>query len=141
VRYRFVPEAGEHDLDAAALKTRDSNYLQTEIPSAARQGASAFQPVRPGLRAGDAIEDPAIAWPANRKLVKLGVATLTGVASRTRQPQTRRRCSCRETGKRNAGRHASMAARRRHCLKAVSRRHCFVPNSGVAPRRFDSDIT
>jgi catalase len=79
VRYRFVPEAGEQDLDAAALKTRDSNYLQTEILQRLGKGPVRFTWYAQIAEQGDAIEDPAVAWPANRKLVKLGVVTLTGV--------------------------------------------------------------
>ena len=31
VRYQFIPAAGEHYLDAAALQAKDANYLQSEI--------------------------------------------------------------------------------------------------------------
>ncbi len=76
VRYRFVPDAGEHYLDDAALKTKTPTYLADEISTRV-----AAQPVRfvwyaQIAEATDKIEDPSLAWPENRQLVKLGVITI-----------------------------------------------------------------
>jgi catalase len=76
VRYRFVPQAGEHYLDEAALKTKSSSYLMDEI--APRVGKS---PVRFTWFAqigepADRSDDPSVAWPESRRLVRLGVITI-----------------------------------------------------------------
>ncbi len=80
VRYRFVPAAGEHELGAAELKAKDENYLQSEIRQRLGQEPVGFTWYAQVAEQGDAIEDPSIAWPESRKLVKLGVVTLTAVA-------------------------------------------------------------
>jgi catalase len=79
VRYRFIPEAGEHYLDAATLKTKDANYLQTEIKERLDQETVTFIWYAQVAGSGDVIDDPSIAWPATRKLVRLGVVTITGL--------------------------------------------------------------
>lgn len=81
VRYRFVPEAGEQYFRAGKLPA--SEYLQPEL----RQRV-AGAPVRFGWyaqlgEAGDLLDDPSIAWPASRKLVKLGTITIDRVAQNT----------------------------------------------------------
>lgn len=77
VRYRFVPLAGEHWLDEAALKAAAPDYLQTEISGRVASGKIAFDWYAQLAQPGDAIDDPSIAWPESRQLVKLGTITLT----------------------------------------------------------------
>jgi catalase len=79
VRYRFVPEAGEHYLDAATLRTKDANYLQTEIKERLDKEPVTFTWYAQVAGPGDVIDDPSIAWPATRTLVRLGVVTITGL--------------------------------------------------------------
>jgi catalase len=79
VRYRFVPLAGEHWLDDAALKAAAPDYLQTEIASRVASGKIAFDWYAQVAQPGDALDDPSIAWPETRQLVKLGTVTLTSV--------------------------------------------------------------
>ena len=76
VRYRFVPEAGEHYLDDAALKSRGPNYLSQEIAARVRKGPVRFTWFAQIGEASDKLDDPSIAWPATRRLVKLGVLTI-----------------------------------------------------------------
>lgn len=83
VRYRFVPAAGEHYLDAEAIKARGSSYLMDEIT--ARVGK---QPVRFTWFAqigepGDRIDDPSMPWPESRQLVELGTITINEVGPNT----------------------------------------------------------
>ena len=92
VRYRFVPGGGE------APCRRRAEDQGAELPAggaaaAAGQGAGGVRLVRPDRRSrGDRIDDPSIAWPESRRLVKLG--TCASTASRpTRRRPTRRRCS------------------------------------------------
>ena len=78
-RYRAEPIAGEHFLSGEATAHVGPDYLREEI--AARVAA---EPVRFVLRVqlageGDRIEDPSVAWPANRATVELGTVALDRV--------------------------------------------------------------
>ncbi len=72
VRYRFVPAAGEHFLDGTAAKAKGPNYLQAEIASRVATGPVRFDWYAQIAEAGDKRDDPSIAWPETRRLVKLG---------------------------------------------------------------------
>jgi catalase len=83
VRYRFVPEAGEHYLTPDTLKTRTATYLIDEI---GRRVAA--QPIRFTWYAqlsqpDDRIDDPSVAWPEDRRLVNLGVITIERLPANT----------------------------------------------------------
>jgi len=80
VRYRFVPAAGEHYLDAAAIKTKGADYLQPEITQRLAKGPVAFDWYAQIAAKGDAIDNPSVTWPEARKLVKLGTIAITAVA-------------------------------------------------------------
>lgn len=80
VRYRLVPISGEHYLSADALKAKGANYLRDELPGRLKDGPIRFDWYAQVAAAGDKIEDPSIAWPDNRKLVRLGTLTLTAIA-------------------------------------------------------------
>jgi catalase len=77
VRYRFLPAAGEHVLDAAALKTQGPNYLQEEIAARVAAAPIVFDWYAQIGETGDLTDDPSIAWPESRRLVKLGTVTIT----------------------------------------------------------------
>lgn len=77
VRYRFVPKAGEHWLDDAALKTAAPDYLQTEIAERVAANTISFDWYAQLAQAGDVLDDPSIAWPESRRLVKLGTVNLS----------------------------------------------------------------
>lgn len=81
VRYRFVPQAGEQVLDAAALKTKGPNYLSEEIARRVAAASVAFDWYAQVSGPGDVVDDPSIAWPENRTLVKLGTITVDRLAS------------------------------------------------------------
>ncbi len=72
VRYRFLPEAGEHGLDAAELKARGPNYLSEEIVRRVKSAPVRFGWYAQIAEGADVIDDPSVAWPDSRKLVKLG---------------------------------------------------------------------
>jgi catalase len=76
VRYRFVPLAGEHYLDPASIAASGPNYLSEEIAARAAKSPVSFDWFAQIAINGDAIDDPSIAWPENRKLVKLGTLTI-----------------------------------------------------------------
>jgi catalase len=77
VRYRFTPKAGERYLSAAERKAKGGTYLHDEIAQRIAKGPVVFDWYAQIAEAGDKIEDPSIAWPESRRLVKLGTFTLT----------------------------------------------------------------
>jgi catalase len=83
VRYRFMPEAGEHYLDEASLGTRSAAYLFNEIVERLVKGPVLFSWLAQIGEAGDRLEDPSIAWPDSRQLVKLGVITVDEAVQNT----------------------------------------------------------
>lgn len=77
VRYRFIPRARERYLSPAERKAAGADYLHTEITRRVAAGPVAFDWYAQIATTGDAVEDPSVAWPQTRRLVKLGVLTLT----------------------------------------------------------------
>ena len=80
VRYRFVPQAGEHYLDAAASAAKDPNYLSAEIAQRIAAAPVLFDWYAQIAGPGDKIDDPSVAWPEDRALVKLGTISIDAVA-------------------------------------------------------------
>jgi catalase len=78
VRYRFVPQAGDKYLDAAAAASKAPNYLMDEIAERVAKGPVAFDWFAQVAQSGDKADDPSTPWPEDRQLVKLGTLTLTG---------------------------------------------------------------
>ena len=75
VRYRFEPEAGEHELERDEAKQRGADYLQTEI---SERPGTAFRLAVIVAAEGDPVDDPTVAWPAGRQRVEVGRLELTG---------------------------------------------------------------
>lgn len=88
VRYRFVPEAGEHYLVPAALAARSATYLVDEIGPRVGTRPVRFTWYAQISQAGDRVDDPSVAWPEDRRLVNLGVITIDRQAANT--PETDR---------------------------------------------------
>jgi catalase len=76
VRSRLVPRAGEHYLKPDELKAKGENYLEDEIVARVGKGAVVYDWYVQVAESGDKIEDPSIAWPESRKLVKLGTFSI-----------------------------------------------------------------
>jgi catalase len=72
VRYQFIPRAGERYLSPEERKAQSASYLQDEIVMRAARGPIRFDWYAQVAQAGDVIDDPSIAWPDTRRLVKLG---------------------------------------------------------------------
>lgn len=81
VRYRFAPAAGERYLDPDALKAKGADFLQPEIKERVAKASVSFDWFAQIATKADRIDDPSIAWPKTRKLVKLGTITLTGIVA------------------------------------------------------------
>ena len=80
VRYRFVPAGGEAALSPELLAGKEPNYLQTELPERLSKAPAEFIWYAQIAEASDAVDNPSIAWPESRKLVKLGVIRIDRMA-------------------------------------------------------------
>ncbi|MBB5505087.1 catalase family peroxidase [Paraburkholderia atlantica] len=77
VRYRMVPHAEERYLTPAERKAKSGTYLQDELAQRIANEPVVFDWYAQIAGKGDKIDDPSIAWPDSRKLVKLGTFTLS----------------------------------------------------------------
>jgi catalase len=80
IRYQFVPRAGEHYLSPEERKAKSGSYLQDEIAARVKREPILFDWYAQIAAKGDKIDDPSVAWPDSRKLVKLGTFSLTKLA-------------------------------------------------------------
>jgi catalase len=80
VRYRLVPGAGEHYLTPDEIKGRGPDYLQEELRDRIDKGPIEFEWYAQVAKKGDKIENPSIAWPEERELVKLGTISILALA-------------------------------------------------------------
>jgi catalase len=76
-RYRIVPVDGEKFLSTAAAAKTPPNYLFDEIP---KHLPFKLKVIVQLANPGDQTSDGSIVWPDDRKLVELGVVTVTTVA-------------------------------------------------------------
>lgn len=76
VRYRFVPQAGEHYLTKDELDRRSATYLIDDITTRVAKAAVRFTWFAQIGEPADRVDDPSVAWPENRRLVTLGVITI-----------------------------------------------------------------
>jgi catalase len=72
VRYRFIPVLGDEVLTAEQIAQQGPNYLREELPRRLAKGPVTYEWYAQIAGAGDAIDDPSVAWPENRALIKLG---------------------------------------------------------------------
>jgi catalase len=77
VRWRFVPQDGEKRLSDAELKSMPPNFLEQALIDRTRQGPLRWDMVVALGEPGDPVDDPTLAWPANRKEVKVGTLTIS----------------------------------------------------------------
>jgi catalase len=76
-RYQIIPVAGEHALSDADAKKADPNYLMDELPKRIAQGPVKFRLLAQVANEGDPVNDGTAVWPDDRKLISLGVISLT----------------------------------------------------------------
>ena len=77
VRWRFVPRDGEKRLSDAELKSMPPNFLEQALIDRTKQGPLRWDMVIALGKPGDPVDDPTLAWPANRKEVKVGTLTIS----------------------------------------------------------------
>ena len=81
VRFRLVPAAGDKYLDAAAAAAKGPAYLMDEIAERVAKAPVVFEWFAQIAQQGDDANDPSTPWPEDRKLVKLGALSITGMAA------------------------------------------------------------
>jgi catalase len=81
VRYRFRPAAGEHHLDAAAREASGPNYLRAEMEQRLAKAPVVFDWLAQVAEPGDKADDPSVAWPKSRRLVRLGTLRIERIAA------------------------------------------------------------
>jgi catalase len=75
VRYRFEPAAGERTLSEEDARALGRDYLQTEVLG---RDSTVFRLVVVIANDDDSVNDPTVAWPADRETVGVGRLELSG---------------------------------------------------------------
>ena len=86
-RYQILPAASLSILDSAAATKAGPNYLFEDLPRRLASGPVGFRLVVQLANPGDQTSDGSIVWPVDRKLVELGVLSLTAVAPNNEELQ------------------------------------------------------
>ncbi|HEY5993958.1 MAG TPA: catalase family peroxidase [Gallionellaceae bacterium] len=76
VRWRFVPRDGEKRLTDDELKNMPPNFLEQALIERTKKGAVKWDMWIAIGKPGDPENDPTLAWPADRKQVKVGTLTI-----------------------------------------------------------------
>ncbi len=77
VRWRFVPHDGVKRLTDAEMKSMPPNFLEQALIDRTKKGTVRWDMVVSIGRPGDPVTDPTVAWPADRKEVKVGTLTIS----------------------------------------------------------------
>jgi catalase len=79
-RYRWVPEAGEAELDDADAMSRSPDYLREELTERLARGPVRFELVLRLAADGDDVNDPTVPWPEGaREEVRAGRLEITAL--------------------------------------------------------------
>lgn len=81
VRWQFVPQDGEKRLSDDELKSAGPNFLEQALIERTSKGPVRWDMVLTLGEAGDAEDDPTVAWPAARQMVKIGTLTLASASA------------------------------------------------------------
>jgi catalase len=79
VRYTFVPETPAPPIGLREARRRGRDYLQEEIGRRVTEGSVRFTLELQIAAEGDDVNDPAAAWPAERRRVDAGTLEITGL--------------------------------------------------------------
>jgi catalase len=77
VRWRFVPQDGEKRLTDAELKSMPQDFLEQALIERTKRGAVRWDMLIALGESGDTENNSTLAWPANRKEVKVGTLTIS----------------------------------------------------------------
>lgn len=86
IRYRWIPLSGRHFLTQSELEAKGPNFLFDELPDVFAQGPISFKLVAQVAEDDDITDDSTKRWPEDRKLVELGVLSLTKIADKEHLP-------------------------------------------------------
>ncbi|KAL7935446.1 heme-dependent catalase [Trichoderma chlorosporum] len=86
IRYRWIPLSGRQFLTQSELEAKGPNFLFDELPDIFAQGPISFKLVAQVAGDGDITDNCTEIWPEDRKLVELGVLSLTKVAGKEDLP-------------------------------------------------------
>jgi catalase len=86
VRYLMVPERAVH-LDEADAGRRPPNFLMDELPARLQRGPVTFHLKAQLAAPGDPTNDATKPWPADRKVVDLGVLTISKAVPNSAEAQ------------------------------------------------------
>jgi catalase len=77
VRWRFVPQDGEKALTDAELAAAPRDFLEAALIERTKQGPVRWDMLLTIGKPGDPQDDPTLAWPTNRKEIKVGTLTIS----------------------------------------------------------------
>ncbi len=86
-RYRITPDAGVEHLTDAITKSKDVNFLFTDLTERIAAGPISFQILVQVANDKDVVDDATIHWPEDRPLVHLGKVVLTAAVPDTAHEQ------------------------------------------------------
>ncbi|WP_264714216.1 catalase family peroxidase [Limobrevibacterium gyesilva] len=86
VRYQMLPERAVH-LDAADAAKQAPDFLMEELPERLKRGPVTFHLKAQLAGSGDSTKDPTQPWPADRKVVELGVLTIDKAVANSAEAQ------------------------------------------------------
>ncbi len=76
-RFQFQPAAGAEHLDKDAAAKMPPDFLRTELPERLKKEKVEFRVMAQLANPGDQTKDPTQPWPTDRRMVNLGILTLT----------------------------------------------------------------
>ncbi len=80
-RFKFVPDAGVDHLAPAVAAKMPPDFLVVELPTRLKSAKVSFHLMAQLANPGDQTKDPTKPWPSDRKMVDMGLITLTSAAS------------------------------------------------------------
>lgn len=84
-RYRIVPLAGEQVLTAEEAAAVGPNYLREELAGRVAAKPVKYKVLLQVAGKDDAIDDPTVVWPEDRRLVELGMLVVTRVVPEAKE--------------------------------------------------------
>jgi catalase len=80
-RYQIIPVEGQKYLTDAEAKTKSHDFLAEEFKARLARGPVKFRLLLQMAAPGDRTDDSSVSWPEDRKMVELGVITITSTVA------------------------------------------------------------
>ena len=81
VKWRFVPHEGEKQMTDDELKSQPQDFLEQELMARLEKAPLQWDMMLTIGQPGDSENDPTIAWPKDRKTIKVGTLIITSASS------------------------------------------------------------